>query len=364
MIGPVESWRHLRASRADPPDLVRSGARRRVYAAALEQAEELWGAAGQVGGSVSPLLLFYALAQGCQAVLAARVPAANAWRALPAHGLTVEPMAGDETKPLGLADISVKDSGRGLFQQVAALVDSDTLPLGASLDALVCAIPEVDDFIRSEAAAQTPLNVAADPGFFLGEYLRQGLVVAWVEPFPESLVPPSRVSNPRSPEDMPRIDSITAWLEPYPSATGERAPSKAVRLNKPSRALGTSTPQVALAWERNVGAPLTFKDRAALLRQVIDYPTGGLWSDDPSGWIIPAVGGNQRPQQPIVGWWAVLFSLSMLARYHPNRWMRMLDLDNSVEAEPLRALLAQAHADLPWLILVEALDANEQLADS
>jgi hypothetical protein len=40
MIGPTESWRHLCASRADPPDLVRRGARQRIYAAALEQAEE------------------------------------------------------------------------------------------------------------------------------------------------------------------------------------------------------------------------------------------------------------------------------------------------------------------------------------
>lgn len=362
MADPVQSWRHLRASRADPPDLARDRARRRVYAAALEQAEELWAAAGHAGPSVSPILLFYALAQGCQAVLAARERTNNGWRAGPAHGLSLEPMSGDETKPLCLAAISARDNGTGLFQQLAGLVESATLPLGATLEELVCAIPEVDDFITFDANARTPLNVAGDPGFFMGEYLRQGLVVAWVDPFPENLIPPSTVVNPSSPEELPTVEVLSTWLRPYPSATGDLSPSRAVRLRKPSRALEVDTPQIALAWEHPTEDLTTFKDRAALLKRVIDYPTGGLWSDDPSGSIIPAVGGNARPQQPIVSWFAILYSLSMLARYHPNRWMRMLDLDKSTEAELLRTLLAQGHASLPWLILVESIDASEQTA--
>jgi hypothetical protein len=46
---PDEAWEKLRASRANPPGKAGGGTRRKTYAAALEQAEQMFGAAAVVG---------------------------------------------------------------------------------------------------------------------------------------------------------------------------------------------------------------------------------------------------------------------------------------------------------------------------
>src|SRR5438552_11715503 len=120
MIDARTCWRYLRALRADRPGLAGEGARARTFTAALEQSEQLWTAARDLGHATRPIVLYYCLTQGGQALLAAR-GRANEWRALPSHGLRPTPPDVPTDGMPTLADFSVHDHGNGFFQQVAAV---------------------------------------------------------------------------------------------------------------------------------------------------------------------------------------------------------------------------------------------------
>jgi hypothetical protein len=58
-----------------------------------------------------------------------------------------------------------------------------------------------------------------------------------------------------------------------------------------------------------------------------------------------------------MAWWAVLFALSTLARYHPAEWAVHIDVDRSRHAVLLENLLKQAMEIVPFLIL-EAIEQH------
>jgi hypothetical protein len=57
-------------------------------------------------------------------------------------------------------------------------------------------------------------------------------------------------------------------------------------------------------------------------------------------------------------WWALLFTLSMLARYHPTEWTRALAPDESSIAVVLERTLDLALAAIPHLVFEVLLLAN------
>jgi hypothetical protein len=68
-------------------------------------------------------------------------------------------------------------------------------------------------------------------------------------------------------------------------------------------------------------------------------------------WLRPALNEAADELTPFMAWWAFLFALSILARYHPARWVASLDLDNSPLAQPLADALDQALSAVPHLVL-------------
>jgi len=52
--------------------------------------------------------------------------------------------------------------------------------------------------------------------------------------------------------------------------------------------------------------------------------------------------------RPLVTWWALLFGLSILARYEPETWGRAIDINTSPEA--VEHLLDSALDSLPELL--------------
>jgi len=70
-------------------------------------------------------------------------------------------------------------------------------------------------------------------------------------------------------------------------------------------------------------------------------------------WAFPRIAGQEL--HPLLIWWAVLYTLSMLARYHPESWARAIDVDRSGWAVPLEHLLDQAVDALPEVVF-EALE--------
>ncbi|MFE5028246.1 YaaC family protein [Streptomyces sp. NPDC056656] len=83
----AEAWGRLRASRSDPPARANTGARRKTYAAALEQAQQMFHAASVVGPATSPVQVFYGLSQAGRAIVAAAWSLKGEdWR-LDSHGI-------------------------------------------------------------------------------------------------------------------------------------------------------------------------------------------------------------------------------------------------------------------------------------
>jgi hypothetical protein len=117
-----DAWDALRAMRADPPGRASTGRRRRVFAASLEQSEQLWRASIAVAPAAQPITAFYGLSQAGRA-LSAALCGSNDW-VLSGHGLMIDPPA---APPSPVADVVVKDKGTGSFQQMAALLRSPTL---------------------------------------------------------------------------------------------------------------------------------------------------------------------------------------------------------------------------------------------
>jgi hypothetical protein len=67
--------------------------------------------------------------------------------------------------------------------------------------------------------------------------------------------------------------------------------------------------------------------------------------------LFPALGDNAKPLHPMLAWWAVLYVLSMVARYEPCAWTEMTAINTSVEASSIEHLLETAVIRLPRLIL-------------
>jgi hypothetical protein len=67
--------------------------------------------------------------------------------------------------------------------------------------------------------------------------------------------------------------------------------------------------------------------------------------------VFPAVGGNASALHPLTAWWAVLYGLSMMARYEPAAWIEALNVNGSSLAVPIEALLDDAQRIVPELIL-------------
>ena len=135
----------LRATRASPPGLASSDPdRRATYAAALQQFDDLIGAAGAIGPVSRPLPLYYAVHQAGKAVVAAW--AADKWR-VKGHGL-IQVGDDDEDRPSAwqsdILRFQVKPYRKrpGVLDAVASTLGTARLTGSVELGALWSALPE------------------------------------------------------------------------------------------------------------------------------------------------------------------------------------------------------------------------------
>ncbi len=70
------------------------------------------------------------------------------------------------------------------------------------------------------------------------------------------------------------------------------------------------------------------------------------------GWLRPGVGKAHAQLSELASWFPLLFGLSMFARYQPDLWTRLLNVDASPEAVAIEELLERALSALPRLILL------------
>lgn len=67
-------------------------------------------------------------------------------------------------------------------------------------------------------------------------------------------------------------------------------------------------------------------------------------------YAFPAMGNDSRALHPLMAWWAVLFALSMLARYQPDQWTKMINVDQHPQATSLEYVLDLAIRAVPDLV--------------
>lgn len=311
-------WRQLRALRHDPPGPAERGNRKKVFGSALEQSQQLFEAAEAVDYASRPILLFYGLSQAGRAIAAAATSLGGNDYRLVGHGIEVLNL---DQRPR-IADLDVRDRGRGSFTQLAPPLSSGTLPQGASLGGLWASIPTLAemplDYGSTEHRPAVQVQVSqVTTGMLLGYVL--GL--------------PQRFSSGSTEQD------IADFLEPYPTLVGHdhaRTAGGPLLETDSAGRLG-----VHRGWAKAQG-----EDRQEFLSRLTTP-----YLDDYNRWVFPVLGGATTALHPLLAWWAILFALSMLARYEPASWTDNLDVDDNANTVPLEMALGQALDVCPALAL-------------
>lgn len=101
-------------------------------------------------------------------------------------------------------------------------------------------------------------------------------------------------------------------------------------------------------WQLPPGGTGGLEEKLGYL-QAMTRPYNGQW------WLFPVAGTASRGLHPLMAWWAILYTLSMLARYQPAEWAGHIDIDSSRHATAVETLLKRAMVIVPALI-AEAID--------
>lgn len=292
-------------------------------------------AAVDVGPASRPLLLFYALEQVGQAVVAARLER----EVRGTHGLKIcQP-----SYALELHEVTVEPNGKGLFQAIAEAIATEAPELPMKLGELWASLPEGanSQFPGADYPHALVLHPEDRPGPTLT--LRfTATASAWVYAFPPALT----AAPPEA-----QADWLHEYLRHYPSAVGWQSPNPdgVAIMNDPAAGSG-----VRLQWPLPTASG-SASERFEYLLSVV----APRYDHYMHGWIRPAVGGS-KPLPPLLTWWSLLYALSMFARYKPGRWTALLDVDRSANAVLIESILDEALTAVPRLCL-EALTGHAQL---
>ncbi len=329
-----EVWSRLRNTRATPPGrATATNSRRRTFAAAMEQFEELMRAAEQVGTASRPLPLFYALSQAGRAVAAAH--AGEPWL-LRGHGLQLK----GEGRPLLDRYVSPEGGAATSFRRVAETTGSGVLRDPVTISALCASLPDM--------AGVAELCGAKPRALFVQPIAQSVGPVLTMSPDVDAVVV-NLPADIAAAEDTAAV--LTEHLQHYPSAAGWALPEHP-RLSPPREGWGATA---VLRWRvsSEVQSPNEPDRQARMLEVAPQY----RYSD--RQWCRPAVAAGILVS-PLMTWWALLYALSILARYEPAEWMGSLDVDKNPLAVPLEMVLQDALEVVPHLVL-DALQTTELL---
>ena len=326
--------RRLRRTRSAPPGRASSDpARARRYTAGLEQFEELIQAAADVAPSARPLPLFYALAQGGYAIAAARLGYRDG-RLKESHGIA----AGDT--PARASRLTVSPTRSGALVDVTAALGSALPRPDITIDALWSALPEStgDPFPDSTASPVLQVRPHDRPNMGMAFLQMTRHVRADVGPIPRSVMD--------GPEPLIELGAL---LDSYPSAQGWSIEGDA----NPFVRISADKALVRLHWDM----PESSGSATARWRYLQDHIVTSVPGSHDVFYLPPGLGADNQVLHPLVIWWSLLFGLSVLARYHPDAWIPMLDVNTSEEATVLESILDDGLTTIPQLLL-QALEAE------
>jgi hypothetical protein len=325
-------WFGLRGRRAvlrDRSKLNETAARQQTFAAAMGQFEEQFTAANVVTDATRPLNLYYGLAQAGMAIAAAY--ADDPWR-FSRHGLRLTNWGGE------LADMLVAPEGDGGFQKVGTATGSQLLSGPVSLGALWASLPELSD------AGLLPGSDTPPPIALLGNQAPGNVPRATLFPSGDLL---SRDLEPGSDPWRQRFGEI---MKAYPGTENIAIPATEGSINPPGP--DAQNWGIGVAW---LDAQATRDLSTAELKEFFDK-IAPEYRYQQDRFLRPAIDADDTaPPSPLMTWWLLLYSFSMLARYHPREWTTLLELDKTKNAVLLQYALAEALTVVPHLVL-EALD--------
>jgi hypothetical protein len=299
----------LRALRASPPGFAHArGVRRQVFAASLGQFDELLTAAAAVGPASAPLPLYYALNQAGRAIAAAQQEDPLRWEPK-RHGLSVS----DPPATLGGTIITPRKPGKGKaaddsFVVMADAIGSPRLTDATTLGALWAAAPGTER-LKGLGGSEAPA-------------LR---------------LEPVRAGEP------PILGQL-----PGPITSGQAALRNRLERDYPLARNGMDLALGVHASERV--AQVSWRTATGTIR-TLDGVTSRFPGPEGAYCLMPGLGPNDDVLAPLMVWWALLYGLSHIARYHPAAWTRALDPLNSALAVPIESALAWAREIMPGVIL-------------
>ncbi|MER7693395.1 YaaC family protein [Streptomyces sp. NPDC097610] len=326
--------RYRRTSLIDKTLLKESSARRKSFSAALHQFEEQMEAARVVTSATRPINLYYGLVQAGLAITAAHAP--GTW-SFSKHGLKVV-----EMRP-NLPDITIRPDGDGAFQFVARATGSERLAGPVSFGALWASLPDLCQFPLKGATAPIALELISER-YAEGAENGAGHFRAEI------------IVNGDLPEQADRASWFRATMADYPDMSNARLwddSGTAFREARKGRFLadiGLPVPHGKPAQDISEQEIEAFFDRLA-----------PRYRFEHERYLRPPIGPEQTPPpSPLMTWWLLLYTFSMVSRYQPLKWAEILDLDKSSDAAVVQHALEIALAVLPHLVL-EALDKEQIL---
>ncbi|MFI1192651.1 YaaC family protein [Micromonospora sp. NPDC020750] len=328
-------WSELRGTRYNPPGAAAGDDRRRAtYVAALQQAEELFRAARTAGPASSPLLQFYGLSQAGRAIAAAAEDSGDGEWNLSGHGIQARNLTADLPDIAVLTDTADKPRSRQTsFVRLSLILGSPLWgkPQAPTFAQLWDTLPElINKPLRASGDRRTAL--IADP---LSGAEQHPLVSADVSGIPGYL---ARLDA--------TADGFHKFMAAYPTAVGYVPVTTQLGVPQYWSEAGYDTVRVRLNWYAGPKYPVAEEVRRDQLHAVLTpYGQGSYY-------LLPEVLPGTGPLHPLMAWWVVLYTLSMLARYQPAEWAACIDINASPYAAAVEYLLHESRTALPDLLLI------------
>jgi YaaC-like Protein len=336
MAGSAEgdaAWEQLRGTRWNPPPVASAcPERRKTYVFALEQAEQMFRAAAGAGVATRPLLAFYGLSQAGRAVAAAATAATGDEWALEGHGIRCP--GGTLRGPLPFIEVQAGgDKDRGSFARLSRLLGSSLWPKQdqVTLSALWDMIPENRHSPLHDTGEERRTPLGIDHQYYDGGHR----AMAW---FPVFCFPP------RMAAEADGDTALKAYLAAFPDLPSPHSYQRHSHEQDSGPAFVAHVDgwtELSMCWEVP-GAAGDGEKRA--FAEAMSRPCNG------QRWLFPAAGTSRKSMHPLMAWWAVLYTLSMLARYQPAEWAAHIDIDASPHAAAIESLLKKALVIVPLLI--------------
>jgi hypothetical protein len=304
--GSEDSWRRLRLFRSDFLGVTEAGDLHSLFASALHQAEQQFRAARTVGYESRPLNLFYGLSQAGRAVAAVASLRGATPVELNGHGIKCTNLGDFRMGRVPhLANLKVRseDSTRASFPVLSRILQSQELRTPTTLARLweMLVEPQLHEPLTTP---QAPVLLVEQESLLGPEGSGTGFLQ--LSGIPASI-------------DFSDPANFTQFSLLYPSLVGTN-------------------------FDRVTGQSRGYDSRPAaqsiqVLRTVPASLNGTISTYRGSPVALPSPPAGDRSMHPLMIWWAILYGLSMLARYEPTSWTKLIDVNASPSAVPIEFLL-------------------------